>query len=159
MATKKVTIKNYKKAEYKTKLTVYEYNDIISTTVEGTIDLYDKGIYGFNAFTFYTALVSVCTNIDMEVTDPDAKIKLFDETDVIERIKSSIGETAYNHIVNEIDMGIKYRISTNPETKTLLSELGKFIANLSKISENVTDADLAELTTKIKETLVSNQVS
>lgn len=159
MATKKVTIKNYKKAEYKTKLTVYEYNDIISTTVEGTIDLYDKGIYGFNTFTFYTALVSVCTNIDMKVTDPDAKIKLFDETDVIERIKSSIGETAYNHIVNEIDMGIKYRISTNPETKTLLSELGKFIANLNKISENVTDADLAELTTKIKETLVSNQVS
>ena len=147
---KKVSIKNYEKAEYKTQLTAYEYNDIISSAIDGIIELYDKGIYGFNTFTFNSSLVSGCTNINMSVQDPDAKIKLFEETDVIKRIIDSIGESAYNKILNEVDLGLRYRISTNPETKLLLKEITNLIKNLTDVSKNVTDETLSSLLASVQ---------
>lgn len=150
MATKKVTIKNYEKAEYKTQLTAYEYNEIISSAIDGIIELYDKGIYGFNTFTLNSSLVSVCTNINMGVQDADAKLKLFEATDVIERIVNSIGERTYNRILNEIDLGLRYRISTNPETKLLIKEVTNLIKNLTDISKNVSDDTLSSLLSSVK---------
>lgn len=150
MAAKKVSIKNYEKAEYKTQLTAYEYNDLVSSAVSGIIDLYDKGIYGFNSFTVNSSLVSVCTNIKMGINDPDVKLWLFEETDVLSRIIQSIGESIYNRIMNEIDLGLRYRISTNPETKQLLIELAKLTRNLSEVSKNVTDDMLNSLLSSVK---------
>lgn len=150
MAAKKVSIKNYEKAEYKTQLTAYEYNDLVSSAVSGIIDLYDKGIYGFNSFTVNSSLVSVCTNINMSVNDPDAKVRLFEETDVLSRIVQNIGESTYNRIMNEIDLGLRYRISTNPETKQLLIELANLTRNLSEVSKNVTDDTLNSLLSSVK---------
>ena len=150
MATKKVSIKNYEKAEFKTQLTAYEYNDIISSAIDGIIDLYDKGIYGFNTFTLNSSIVSVCTNINMDVKDPDAKTWLFEETDVLQRIVNNIGENTYNRILNEIDLGLRYRISTNPETKLLLKEVTGLIKNLSEVSKNVSDDTLNSLLSSVK---------
>ena len=150
MATKKVSIKNYEKAEYKSQLTVYEYNDIISKSIDGIINLYDKGIYGFNTFTLNSAIVSGCTNINMDVKDPDMKEWLFEETDVLQRIIDSIGENTYNRILNEIDLGLRYRISTNPETKLLLKEVTGLIKNLSEVSKNVSDDTLNSLLASVK---------
>lgn len=153
MATKKVSIKNYEKAEYKTQLTAYEYNDLISSAVSGIIDLYDKGIYGFNTFTVNSSFLSVCTNINMNVTDVDAKLKLFEDTDVMERVVQNIGETTYNRIVNEIDLGLRYRISTNPETKLLLTEVTNLIKNLTDVSKNVTDETLSSLLSSVQKVI------
>lgn len=150
---KKVSIKNYENAEYKTQLTAYEYNDLISSAISGIIDLYDKGIYGFNTFTVNSSFVSVCTNINMSVTDVDAKLKLFEETDVMERIVQSIGEVTYNRIVNEIDLGLRYRISTNPETKLLLTEVTNLIKNLTDVSKNVTDETLSSLLSSVQKVI------
>lgn len=157
MATKKVSIKNYKKAEYKTQLTTYEYNEIVSSTISGIIGLYDKGLYGFNTFTLNSSLVSVCTNIDMDVNDVDVKTSLFEDTDVITNIVNNIGENIYNRILNEIDLGLRYRISTNPETKLLIAEITNFIKNLSNVSQNVTDETLNNLFTSVKEITGINQ--
>lgn len=145
MATRKISIKNYDKAQYKTKLTAFEYNDIISKTIDGIIKLYDKGIYGFNQFTFNSSLVSECTNINIDKQDVDGKLKLFEETDVLQKITESIGEEVYTRIQKEIDLGLKYRISTNPETKNLLSELGKFVASLDKNTEFVSEDNMRNL--------------
>lgn len=153
MATKKVSIKNYEKAEYKTQLTAYEYNDIISYAISGIIDLYDKGVYGFNTFTVNSSFVSVCTNINMDVKDVDAKLKLFEDTDVMERIVQSIGEATYNRIISEIDLGLKYRISTNPETKLLLTEITNLIKNLTDVSKNVTDETLSSLLSSVQKVI------
>lgn len=153
MATKKVSIKNYEKAVYKTQLTAYEYNDIISLSIDGIISLYDKGVYGFNTFTVNSTFVSVCTNINMDVTNVDAKLKLFEETDVMARIVQSIGEATYNRIISEIDLGLKYRISTNPETKLLLTELTNLIKNLTDVSKNVTDETLSSLLSSVQKVM------
>ena len=159
MATKKVSIKNYEKAEYKTQLTAYEYNDLISSAVSGIIDLYDKGIYGFNTFTVNSSFLSVCTNINMNVTDVDAKLKLFEDTDVMERVVQNIGETTYNRIVNEIDLGLRYRISTNPETKLLLTEVTNLIKNLTDVSKNVTDETLSSLLSSVQKVIPAVQTN
>lgn len=155
MATKKVSIKNYENAEYKTQLAAYEYNEIISSAIDGIIELYDKGIYGFNTFTLNSSLVSVCTNINMGVQDADAKLKLFEETDVLERIINSIGERTYNRILNEIDLGLRYRISTNPETKLLIKEVTSLIKNLTDVSKNVTDDTLNSLLSSVKNVITT----
>ena len=145
MATRKISIKNYEKAQYKTELTAFEYNDIISMTIEGIIKLYDKGIYGFNQFTFNSSLVSVCTNINIDKQDVDGKIKLFEETDVIQKIIDSIGNNVYDRIQVEIDLGLKYRISTNPETKQLLRELTTFVRSLAKNTEFISEDSMKSI--------------
>lgn len=155
MTEQMVSIENYKDAEYKTQLTVYEYNDIISSAIDGIIDLYDKGIYGFNTFIVNSSLVSVCTNIDTSINDPDVKMKLFEETDVITNIIKNIGEQTFNRIINEIDLGLRYRISTNPETKELLRELGNLARNLSDVSHNVTDDALNNLMSSVKDVITT----
>lgn len=155
MTEQMVAIEDYKNAEYKTQLTAYEYNDIISTAISGIIDLYDKGIYGFNTFTLNSSLVSVCTNIDMSINDPDAKTRLFEETDVIDNIIRHIGEQTYNRILSETDLGLRYRISTNPETKELLRELGNLAKNLGDVSHNVTDETLNSLMSSVKSAIAT----
>jgi DNA replication protein DnaD len=91
----------------------------------------------------------------MGVQDADAKLKLFEETDVLERIINSIGECTYNRILNEIDLGLRYRISTNPETKLLIKEVTNLIKNLTNVSKNVTDDTLNSLLSSVKNVITT----
>lgn len=149
-APKKVSKKNYENATYKTELEIMEYNALVTSAVTGIANLYDQGLYGFNNYVIQTALVESCTNINIANDDMDVKCKFYTETDVIDRVCKALGETTVKNILNDIDLGIRYRISTNPDIKGLISGLGSLVHNITKNTEHISDETLAELMTLAK---------
>lgn len=141
----KISSKNYENATYKSELSIWEHNTLVSSVVESIINLYDQAVYGLNEYITNEALVEYCTNINISKLDMDKKYKFFTETDVLEKIKASLGEAIYIGIMRDIDLGIRYRISTNPEVKGLLIGIGNLMDNLTKNTENISDETLTEL--------------
>lgn len=149
-APKKVSKRNYESATYKTELPIMEYNALITSAVNGIANLYDQGVYGFNNYIIQTALVESCTNINITNDDMDVKCKFYAETNVIDRICNALGEETFKNILSDIDLGIRYRISINPDVKELIVGLGSLVHNITKNTEHISDETLMELVTLAK---------
>lgn len=140
----KVTIKNYTNAEYKKVLSFDTYQAIIEGAVEQIKILYENEKYGSVNYIINNALVAGCTNINLKDATLEERWELFTQTDVLEKIRESIGIKIYDEILCQIDKALTYALSTNPETKNLMKELTSLLAKWSK-QDTISEEGIAEM--------------
>lgn len=119
----KTTIKNYKEATYKTALTLTERGEIIKAAVELSRTLFENEVYGATQYAIFEAIVSGCTNLNLEGETPDDKWIFFTKTDVLDVIKSALTEDVFNSLFKEFDIAMKYIVSGNNEVRRLLASI------------------------------------
>lgn len=119
----KVTIKNYKDATYKTTLTLTERGEIIKAAVELSRTLFENEVYGATQYAIFNAIVSGCTNLNLDGATPDEKWMFYTTSDVLEVIKNALTEDVFNSLFKEFDIAMKYIVSGNNEVRRLLSSI------------------------------------
>lgn len=119
----KVTIKNYKDATYKTTLTLTERGEIIKAAVELSRTLFDNDVYGATQYAIFNAIVTGCTNLNLDGATPDEKWMFYTTSDVLEVIKNALTEDVFNSLFKEFDIAMKYIVSGNNEVRRLLSSI------------------------------------
>ncbi|MGN0656771.1 MAG: hypothetical protein ACI4KR_08250 [Ruminiclostridium sp.] len=119
----KVTIKNYKDATYKTTLTLTERGEIIKAAVELSRTLFENEVYGATQYAIFNAIVSGCTNLNLDGATPDEKWVFYTKSDVLEVVKNALSEDVFNSLFKEFDIAMKYIVSGNNEVRRLLSSI------------------------------------
>lgn len=137
----KVSMADFEIATYKSYLTLQEHTDLVCSITQNIQNFISEGKAGRDSYIIKTFMVAYCTNIQLEGSS-EVMWKFVSTSGVMDKIKENLGE-AYDEVMSDIHNAVTYILSSNPETKILITNLSAFIKNLA--NTQVSDSKISEL--------------
>lgn len=129
-------IENYDKINFKTGLSLSEYNELVNKLTDITTEYYKNGSFGIIYISQATIIIGSTTDIQLEELTTDELWELVTATDIMQDIAEHLGKI-YIQLFEDVDRGVKYRTSLSARADKLTEIIAEAAKLLREQLDNV----------------------
>lgn len=129
-------IENYDKINFKTELSLSEYNELVNKLTDITTEYYKNGSFGIIYISQATIIIGATTDIQLGELTTDELWELVTATDIMQDIEEHLGKI-YIQLFEDVDRGVKYRTSLSAQADKLTEIIAEAAKLLKEQLDNV----------------------